>query len=130
MTYKIVSFPLPKLILKGLIAIFVILFFITATYYYTKTYILPIITFLILILPITNFFLPTTYFLENNYLIRKQLFNKIKIDYKYFKKCSIQDDGILLFKSKSEYEFIYIFNNSRREEIFSFLSSKINEQKI
>lgn len=85
---------------------------------------------IILFVSLTPFFLPTTYYFQDDLILVKSSFRKFSKDWSFFKSFYADKNGVLLspFSSPSRLENfrgIYVRFNKNRSEVLDFISKKI-----
>jgi hypothetical protein len=123
---EIKSFPLAQYWGRGVFAVCVTIIVIIITYNISGGILLPIFAFLVISLPQVNFIFPATYVFYEKTFSKTQLLQTKRYEYRDFKLLSERVDGIQLYKQNGRaFDFIYIFDQAKREAAHIVLQKKI-----
>ncbi len=128
--FDIKSFPLKIFWKRGVLAVFVILVCVILTHIILAKYVVSIMAFLILTMPVVNFVFPSRTLFFEDYFEKIQLFQNIQFDYSKYKFFETRQNGVVFFKNKRRAgEMIYIFDNELKNSIVAFLKTKIGDRQ-
>lgn len=108
------SYPLLVYKRKGIFSIILIVSFSVASYVLTHNFLVFILSFLIMTMPVVTFLFPSTYRFFETEFIKEQLYSPLTVPYNKYKKFKVLEDGVLLFKKRRN-EYLYIFNEEDRK---------------
>ncbi|MCK4979243.1 MAG: hypothetical protein KAS62_02550 [Candidatus Delongbacteria bacterium] len=117
----------PRTFLKGILAVF----FVNIMIYYMFNPTYALIALILTILSLTEIFFTFKYILYENKLVVDRVFYKIRHEYTYYKKVSLDKNGVFLspYRISSRMEtfrgVLLRIPKDKRKEVLEFLKSKI-----
>ncbi|MBN2788786.1 MAG: hypothetical protein JXR69_01190 [Candidatus Delongbacteria bacterium] len=117
----------PKTFFKGVLAVFIVNIMIY--YMFNPTY--AVIALVLTILSLTEIFFSFRYILYDDRLVVDRFFYKIRHDYDYYKKVSLDKNGVFLspYRISTRMEsfrgILLRIPSDKRNEVYNFLKSKI-----
>lgn len=126
--FKIISNPFKANRNKGVFALIIMHLALIITQLAVGNFAFTLVCGMILFFPISHFFIPTTFIVNNERITAKQLGSTKKLEYKKFDRTEIFENSILIGKNKNIFK-IYIQDNQKREEVFNFISERIKHAR-
>jgi hypothetical protein len=107
--------------MRGYFALLVISFVLVVSYAFLQSILFTILAFFVVTTPIMTFLFPAYYSFREDGFSRKQLWGVKELSYADYISHKILEDGVILIKKRHKYDFIYLFDDAKKEELSSFI---------
>ena len=124
--FEFKSIPFLHHRLKALLALCVVLFVVVMSFILMNNYFYSLMALFILVIPVSSFFLPTTYAFGEEGFFWIQLKLKKEFLYKDFHKVFEHPDGLYLEdRKRKKSQFVYIYDENLKKQLFEFLMERV-----